>query len=630
MRAKQMSKMAPALLFGLLGAGAFWDGLYGLGQQLALTAGLAVIAFFVRGATALSRLECAALLLLAGGAAYSLRNPAVAGVAAHGPVILLGWFLAMSLGRRLAHSAVLDRTLAHLWAVVGTLMVFGGLAAMSYTPLHHSGRLASFLGYPIAVGVLGMLGAMGSLLPSREGRWWAPLLLFGNGTAVLLSGSRGVWAVCLLLLLYLAWAAPDLVRRAWWPVAAALPAVLWIGPAVVERNVPAALIAFVSGCLTVLIVERFRENPGWRRWVWGLSGLVWLAALAAAPGWGWFLGRATAIPLTEGSSVERLTFLRDGLALFLQHPWGAGYRAWAALHLQGASYAYYSAEVHSAPLDFSLSFGWPGLAGFLLLLLLMGRGLARGRALSPERLVVLAGLGALALHALIDWDLSYGLFAVPLWIGFGLNTPQTAPVRIPFPALAAAAGVTVAAVIPLAAGNLFTWRAEAALEALALPAAHRHAAMAAMVAPWNDRSYAILGQALSRMGDNEAAIAAFLRARELAPYEPWYAELLAKQLHRSGQFRAAAEAYRELVRLWPWHVPAYETALGAHIDMAMRAELQGDVQLAAALKESGRAILEALARQKAIEPPERPRKAIQVDTPVIRQARAYFLPSGSP
>jgi len=119
-------------------------------------------------------------------------------------------------------------------------------------------------------------------------------------------------------------------------------------------------------------------------------------------------------------------------------------------------------------------------------------------------------------------------------------------------------------------------------------------------------------------------VLALQQARRLAPYEPWYAQLEARELRAAGRVREAARAYRDLVALWPWHVPAYETALQVHVTMLLEAEWRGDAGLVDAIMQSGRAILAQLDRQKASEPPNMPRAPMAVDTPVIQQARAVF------
>ena len=607
-------------LVALLGAGAFWDGLYAPAQQLVPAAVLALVTLQLRGGASLSRLEAAGLLLIGAGVAASLVAPASAGSAAHGPMLLAVWALAFLLGRQLAPAGVLEGTLARIWAVTAPLMVFGGIAAMSYLPLHHSARLASFLGYPIAVGVLGMLGLAGALPDLQAGRWWAAALACGSAAGLFLSGSRGVWAAALLLGAYLLWAAPGLLRRAFWPVAGALAAALWAGPAVAARSPLPALMAVALACLTVLLVDRFHQ----RRAVHAGAAALWVAALAAAPGWGWFLGRATALSLAEGSSVERLTFFRDGFALAQQLPWGAGHRAWAALHLQASSYGYYSGEVHSALLEMLLSFGWLGGAGFALLLGGFLLRLRRGRGWAPGRAAVLGGLGALGVHALVDWDLSYALFAVPLWVGFGLAEPRDRTLLLPFSVRAGLAGLTLAFTVILGAGDIATDLAQRALGAGATAQAYRHASLAVTVNPWNDLSHAAHGQALAALGEREAALGAYARARRLGPFEPWYTELHARELLMAGRWQEAAAAYRELVRLWPWYVPAYEAALEAHMEMSLRAAMSGDQRLVAELRESGQAILSALEQQKAKEPPRIPRPPMRVETPTVERGYSFY------
>lgn len=610
-----------AALMALLGAGAFWDGLYGSAQQLVPAAVLALVSLQLRSGTALSRPEAVGLLLLLAGVGGSLVAPASAGSAAHGPALLAMWVLAFLLGRHCAASGALERSLGRTWAFTAPLMVFGGLVAMSYLPVHHSARLASFLGYPIAVGMLGLLGLAGALPDLQAGRWWAAGLACGSAAGLLLSGSRGVWAAAFVLGLYLLWMAPGLLRRAFWPAAGALAAALWAGPAVAARAPLVGLTAVLLACLTVLLVDRFRQHGAAHLG----AALAWVAAVAVAPGWGWLMGRATALSLAEGSSVERLAFFRDGLALVRQWPWGAGHRGWAALHLQGSSYGYYSAEVHSSLLDMTLSFGWLGGLGFALLLGLFFVRLRHGRDWTPVRVAVLGGLGALGLHSLVDWDLSYGLFAVPLWIGFGLAAPERPlAVTIPFPVRAGLAGVTLAGVVLLGAGDLAGEAAQRALAAGAPEKAYLHAGLGVTVNPWSDLNHGLSGQALAAMGEREAALGALSRARQLNPYEPWYAELNARELLMARRWPEAAAAYRELVGLWPWHVPVYEAALEAHMEMSLRAAMDGDDQLLTALRASAQEILAALEAQKAREPVKIPRPRMQVDTPAVERATRFY------
>lgn len=629
-----MDRLSVMMVALLLGAGAFWDGLYAPEEQLVLTAGFAMLLLWQvvatrrhdratvpeSGALLLGADEAFAVAMLAVGVALSLLHPAAAGTAAHGPVVVTGWLLALAVGRRLRNA---EGALALTWSLAGMLMVFGGLAAMSYLPADHSGRLPSFFGYPIAVGVLGMLGLAGSLPWLQAGRWWAPVLAFGNAAGIILSGSRGVWAVCLLLLLYLGWAAPHLLRRLPWPVAVALGASLFTGPAVAGRHPWQALLPFLLGSLTMLAVNR----AWWRRLRWA-AGAAWGVAALLAPGWGWFLGRATALSFSEGSTVERFTFMRDALALAAHLPLGAGYRAWAALQLQHASYAYYSVEVHSAPLDLALAFGWAGGIAFLLLLLRFWWGLRHGREWPAERLVLLAALGALGLHGLVDWDLSFGVFAMALWLGIGLMAPEGRTIRLPSWLAPALASLGLASALLLGTGDMAEWLAEQALTTGHEQMAARHAAMAVAVFPTNDLAYAVLGEAQWQLGEHEAALAAYQRARQLGPNEPWYAHLQATALMADGEPEAAAAAWREYVRLWPWQSAAYESALNAHIQMLLAAEVEHDASLTKVIVDSGRTILAAMDRQKGKEPAHTPRKPMPVDSPTIREARTLFNPPG--
>lgn len=615
-----------------MAAAAFWDGLYAPGQQLAAVGVLAAAVLILQARARLTWWEWSGSLLILGGALLSLGRAVSPGTAAHGPFLVAGWLLALLLGRQLDRqwAGRAEAALGLAAATTGALMLFGGLAAISYLPPHHSGRLASFLGYPNAVGILGLLGFVCALPLGTRGTWRRTVLAFSNGAAVILSGSRGVWAAALLLAVYVWWAAPALIRRGVLPAVWAFAAALWVGPAVAAADRFTALGAALLGLVGALATDRLAA--WWRRAeerlahaAWAGAGLfltvLWAAALAAAPGWGWFLGRAGALPLTEGSSVERWVLLQDGFRLARSFPLGAGLGGWAALQLQHASYGYYSAEVHSAPLELALSFGWAGAVGFLMLLIRFWWGLQDARGWTPERTALLGGLGALGLHAMLDWDLSYGFFMLLLFTGFGLmERPRLERAGRFWPTVLLATGALLG-VLVLGAGDLFTEAADRSLAAGNWESARLHATAAVSANPWNDQSQASLGRAFSALGERQAAVAAFQKARRLAPLEPWYAELLGRELLASGRLREAAAAYRALPALWPWHVPAYERALDAHVTMLLEAEWLGDQELAQEVRESGWAVLEALDRQKALEPPGMPRAPMEVDTPTIRRAR---------
>jgi len=633
MEQSRVDAWALSALTAAVGLGFFWDGLYAPGQQIALTAVLALAHLAVRPGCRLDRIEWVAVGLLTFGVLGSLSQVVAAGNATHGPLVAVGWVLSLTLGRALGTADRPVRTLLTTWMVSTGFMTFGGVALISYLPAHHSGRLAAFLGYPIAVGILGILGAVGSLPALAAGFRWAPFFTYGAVLGILLSGSRGVWAVAVLAVLYLRWARPALLTRAGWPAAGALVAALWAGPAIAARTVMPALIPALAAGAAVLAVAWLGATRAGRLRSWSavLTFLGCGVALVLAPGWGWFVGRATAVALTEGSTVERFTFLRDGLVMAAHRPLGAGYRAWTALHLQGASYGYYSAEAHSAPLDLTLAFGWAGGAAFLVLLARFLLRLRAGQSWSPPRLAAMTGLAALGVHALLDWDLSYGVFAVPLWLGFGIAGAKEGAagdlerrMALPAAVTGTVAAMALGATALVGGSDVFTQAGQRALAAGSLAPAAQHGAMATGLNPYNDLAWAVLAQARSAAGDSTGALRALDRARRLGPLEPWYAELAAHELVRLGRWRDAADAWTAYVRLWPWEVQAYETALASLVDLTLRAELVGDRTLAGELAGSGRAVLNALDAKKAREPAGRPRRPLQTDSLSLRQARSFF------
>lgn len=604
----------------LLAGGTLWEGLYTPVAQVAATGVLATAVLALGGRAVWSRKEIALWGAFGLAVALSLLKPAAAGTAVHGPLVAAGWVLAFTLGRIVtAEKEWLEALLARIWSWSGPVVVIGGMLLLPYQAVHHSGRLASVLGYPIAVGALGMLGLAGCLgLAGSSGRrrWVEPLLLYGNMLAILLSGSRGVWAASAVLLIVLSLRL-HVLRSLLVPGLLAVAAALWAGPAIAQGQSLVGVIVSVVMGLTILVAPRFRSQA----WIYAVIALV----LWRAPGWSWLLGRAAT--LAEGSSIERLTFLRDGLTMVIQHPLGAGFRAWHPLHLQGASYGYYSTEAHSALVDLTLAFGWLGGAAFLGFLVVFLVRLGRPKAWSPVRTAILAGLAGLALHGLLDWTLSYALFAIPLWMGVGLSRTRSEPgVVVPRSVLGVFAGICLAAAVWLASSDVFTNLAQTEMSVGNHEAAGRHAAMAVAIQPWNDVAYATLAQANGADGGSQEALGAVARARQLGPHEPWYATLEGELLRSAGRPAEAAEAFRDAALLWPWEVNAYETALSAMIEMSLSAQIRGDLGVVDQIDAIGAGLLQSLDRQRRREPIRTPRKPMELKTAAIMQARAFFQP----
>lgn len=192
------------------------------------------------------------------------------------------------------------------------------------------------------------------------------------------------------------------------------------------------------------------------------------------------------------------------------------------------------------------------------------------------------------------------------------------------------AGLALAGGLLLGAGDAAVDLAARSLERGAPEAALRHAGAAAALNPWNDLAHAYRGAALIRMGRGAEGLQALDRARALGPREPWYAALEAGELGRQGRWDEAAAAWADYVRLWPWETDAYAAAVTAHLEYLGRARAAGDAEAAARLAEHGLAVLDALGRQKALEPPDSPRRGLETDRPLFSMAREQFTAALTP
>ncbi|CCQ95755.1 membrane hypothetical protein [[Clostridium] ultunense Esp] len=136
-------------------------------------------------------------------------------------------------------------------------------------------------------------------------------------------------------------------------------------------------------------------------------------------------GRLSDINLTTRSVAERGTFYEDSIALFKEH-WliGAGGNAWKGLFLKYETLPYYSSQTHSFAMKILVD---TGVVGTLLFLTFFGILLyTLFRVLRKENFSddVLYRIGLpfvtgtmLFLHSLVDFDMSYGYYAL-LFISF--------------------------------------------------------------------------------------------------------------------------------------------------------------------------------------------------------------------
>ncbi|NBD23745.1 O-antigen ligase family protein [Paenibacillus glycinis] len=179
-----------------------------------------------------------------------------------------------------------------------------------------------------------------------------------------------------------------------------------------------------------------------------------IAAMAVGSG---MAGRWSTALSRTGEGFTRLVYYRDAWSMFLDSPiWGFGAGAWSTMQYHYQSADYFTAYVHSQPLQVMTETGVAGLMLFAgVCATLMARGISAakrrsGREKLFDRILLLA-MGALLLHGLADFSLSFPyLLGLLLVMGAAVRRE---PARAATPApnraavLKASAGLVAAAAL---------------------------------------------------------------------------------------------------------------------------------------------------------------------------------------
>ncbi len=161
----------------------------------------------------------------------------------------------------------------------------------------------------------------------------------------------------------------------------------------------------------------------------GLGALTLLSLAAELLSGGLLSSRLLSLLTGSSSLYGRLLYWQDGLRMLAGHPLGLGRNGFFYLQALEQSGVYTVRAVHNGYLQAALDYGVPG--GLLALAAVLLALLRRGVPLR-ERLVMLA----VAIHALVDFDLEYGA-VVFLFI---LCLPEVSGKRLRLPRLVPALG----------------------------------------------------------------------------------------------------------------------------------------------------------------------------------------------
>lgn len=107
------------------------------------------------------------------------------------------------------------------------------------------------------------------------------------------------------------------------------------------------------------------------------------------------------------SVFQRFDFWNDGIKI-IKDNWliGAGGNAWRMLYGQYQDYLYYAKEVHSYPIEIWMSFGITGIIAYIFIIAITIKNNVK-KLKDKTTIAILIGLALIGVHSLIDFDMSY-------------------------------------------------------------------------------------------------------------------------------------------------------------------------------------------------------------------------------
>ncbi|MBM7567786.1 O-antigen ligase family protein [Paenibacillus sacheonensis] len=302
------------------------------------------------------------------------------------------------------------------------------------------GRLAGFIDYANAYAILLLLALLLAFALSLGEQTfpyarWLQLAIFFCAGGLYLTESRTVLALTSAAFVFLyAWS-----RRNNFPLwlrsftnamlgIAAGAAYEWSPWLAIPAAVVCALGYYASDALLSKRAARFALTI--------IAPMLGIAAAAVGSG---MASRWSTALLRTGEGFTRLVYYGDAWSMFLDSPiWGFGAGAWSAMQYRYQSASYFTAYVHSQPLQVMMETGLIGLTLFAAACaVLMVRGiLAAKRKGGREGLfdrVLLLAMGTLLLHGLTDFSLSFPyLLGLLLVLGAAVGSePSGAAAPVP-------------------------------------------------------------------------------------------------------------------------------------------------------------------------------------------------------
>lgn len=137
------------------------------------------------------------------------------------------------------------------------------------------------------------------------------------------------------------------------------------------------------------------------------------------------INRMKKIDLQQQSVQERLIFMQDAFKIVKDHPLlGVGSGGWNAEYRKYRSFLYFTSEVHNHYLQVLVENGVLGFVIFIILWIVVFLNIYKAYRLRKDFLIINASIFIIGifLHSLIDFDLTYPVFFMLLWILFAISS----------------------------------------------------------------------------------------------------------------------------------------------------------------------------------------------------------------
>jgi|GEM_PF-1741133 len=468
---------------------------------------------------------------------------------------------------RSATSAAISR-IWKVWTWMLGLSVPIALAADRFV----DGRLAGFIDYAngyailLLVGILIAYGLAASSPPTPRNRLLQiPIFLSAGG--LFLTESRTV-LVLLVASFVVLFALGLRTHRSHW-IRACAATTLGLAAGAAYNGSPWLAIAVIAiFAVLYFFPDTAVSNRAVRLTLTAVLPLLALGAIWLGAG---MTDRWSTIVSRTGEGATRLVYYRDAWAMFMDSPiWGFGAGAWTYMQYHYQSSAYFTAFIHSQPLQMMTETGFLGLGLFSAsLAILIGRcvSAARSKKEGSISFYTVRGLACCVLfaHSLVDFSLSFPYLLALLFI---LGAPPASDVPAPADdampsvamrrtvrslAAAAAACMLAVAALLLASDQLQQAAVRAIAEqrkADAVRLLDRSADTAIFADRIHDRKARLYLSEFESNGDRrylEVARAENEKAIKMHPMQIWYRKLNSDIRWEQGDRQGSVEILRDLV-----------------------------------------------------------------------------------